>query len=102
MWSSRRGRSDRSWSALGAVFGAPLGRLGRVLARLGALEGSMGTLLEAPWAVWERVWVVLGPSRSGGHPQRRTCGKNIRLTKETSDVLRLEGLLEGILDACGG
>eukprot|EP00959_Pyramimonas_sp_CCMP1952_P461014 9480856-Pyramimonas_sp.AAC.1 len=70
MWSSLRGHSERSWGALGDVFGALfLGRLGRLLARLEPLEGSVGTLLEASRTVWERVWVALGRSRAGA-PQK--------------------------------
>eukprot|EP00959_Pyramimonas_sp_CCMP1952_P019175 405254-Pyramimonas_sp.AAC.1 len=42
MWSSLEGHAERSWSARRAVFGALLGRLGHLWARLGALEGYVG------------------------------------------------------------
>ena len=67
------GHSERSWSALGVVFGAHLGRFRRLLSRLGALLGYFGTVLEASWAVLGRSSGPLGPSGSIGRPRRRTC-----------------------------
>eukprot|EP00959_Pyramimonas_sp_CCMP1952_P272344 5693918-Pyramimonas_sp.AAC.1 len=52
-----------------------MGRPRPLWARLGALLGCRGALVESSWTVLVRSWGALGPPRGGGPSKRRTCVK---------------------------